>query len=607
MAESAKSGAKDDSKKLEWRGTPEQPVHVNQRLSHAMVHGITDFIVEDTEEAYQQILAKGGRPLHVIEGPLMDGMNIVGDLFGQGKMFLPQVVKSARVMKSAVAHLIPYIEEEKRQDEAAGRDVRTKGKIIIATVKGDVHDIGKNIVTVVLQCNNFEVVNMGVMVPCHEILAKAKVEGADIVGLSGLITPSLEEMQYVAGEMQKDDHFRIRKIPLLIGGATTSRVHTAVKIAPNYEGPVIYVPDASRSVGVATNLMSDQSEAYLAELAQEYEEVRRRHANRKATPILPLADARASRPAIDWDNYTPPRPKFIGRRAFKSYDLAEIVKYVDWGPFFQTWSLFGPFPAILDDKVVGEQARKVYADGLAMMKRIVEGRWLTANGVVGFYPANRVNDEDIEIYKDETRSEVLFTYRNLRQQGAKREGVSNKSLADFIAPKSSGKLDYIGMFAVTAGIGIEKKEAEFERALDDYSSIMLKSLADRLAEGFAECLHARVRQDLWGYAPDEALSNEDMIAEKYVGIRPAPGYPACPEHVVKTDMFRVLDGGDIGMMLTDSYAMFPASSVSGFYFSHPESQYFNVGVIGEDQLEDYAKRSGRTIEDLKRTLDPNLG
>ncbi|MGH8818324.1 MAG: vitamin B12 dependent-methionine synthase activation domain-containing protein, partial [Achromobacter pestifer] len=354
-------------------------------------------------------------------------------------------------------------------------------------------------------------------------------------------------------------------------------------------------------------LMSDQSETYLAELAQEYEEVRRRHANRKATPILPLADARASRPVIDWDNYTPPRPKFIGRRTFKSYDLAEIVKYVDWGPFFQTWSLFGPFPAILDDKVVGEQARKVYADGLAMMKRIVEGRWLTANGVVGFYPANSVNDEDIEIYKDETRSEVLFTYRNLRQQGAKREGVSNKCLSDFIAPKSSGKLDYIGMFAVTAGIGIEKKEAEFERALDDYSSIMLKSLADRLAEGFAECLHARVRQDLWGYAADEALSNEDMIAEKYVGIRPAPGYPACPEHVVKTDMFRVLDGSDIGMLLTDSYAMFPASSVSGFYFSHPDSQYFNVGVIGEDQVEDYAKRSGRTIEDLKRTLAPNLG
>ncbi|AHC44984.1 5-methyltetrahydrofolate--homocysteine methyltransferase [Achromobacter xylosoxidans NBRC 15126 = ATCC 27061] len=602
FADSVKGSGAKKEEDLAWRNA-----EVEARLSHALVHGITAFIVEDTEEVRQKIAARGGRPIEVIEGPLMDGMNVVGDLFGAGKMFLPQVVKSARVMKQAVAHLIPFIEEEKRQIAAAGGDVRAKGKIVIATVKGDVHDIGKNIVSVVLQCNNFEVVNMGVMVPCAQILEKAKEENADIVGLSGLITPSLEEMAYVASEMQRDEYFRSRKVPLMIGGATTSRVHTAVKIAPNYEGPVIYVPDASRSVGVATSLMSDQADAYLAELAEEYEDVRRRHANRKATPILPLAEARASRPRIDWDSYTPPRPKFIGRRTFKSYDLAEIAKYVDWGPFFQTWSLFGPYPAILEDKVVGEQARKVYADGQAMMKRIVEGRWLTANGVVGFYPANSVNDEDIEVYKDESRSEVLFTYRNLRQQGAKREGVSNKSLSDFIAPKSSGKLDYIGMFAVTAGIGIEKKEAEFEKALDDYSGIMLKSLADRLAEAFAECLHARVRQDLWGYAPDEALSNDDMIAEKYVGIRPAPGYPACPEHVVKTDMFRVLDGADIGMMLTDSYAMFPASSVSGFYFSHPQSQYFNVGIIGEDQLQDYAARSGRSIEDLKRTLAPNLG
>lgn len=509
-------------------------------------------------------------------------------------------------MKQAVAHLIPFIEEEKRQIAAAGGDVRAKGKIVIATVKGDVHDIGKNIVSVVLQCNNFEVVNMGVMVPCAQILEKAKEENADIVGLSGLITPSLEEMAYVASEMQRDEYFRSRKVPLMIGGATTSRVHTAVKIAPNYEGPVIYVPDASRSVGVATSLMSDQADAYLAELAEEYEDA--------PPPRQPQghADPAAGRgaglaPADRLGQLHAAAPQFIGRRTFKSYDLAEIAKYVDWGPFFQTWSLFGPYPAILEDKVVGEQARKVYADGQAMMKRIVEGRWLTANGVVGFYPANSVNDEDIEVYKDESRSEVLFTYRNLRQQGAKREGVSNKSLSDFIAPKSSGKLDYIGMFAVTAGIGIEKKEAEFEKALDDYSGIMLKSLADRLAEAFAECLHARVRQDLWGYAPDEALSNDDMIAEKYVGIRPAPGYPACPEHVVKTDMFRVLDGADIGMMLTDSYAMFPASSVSGFYFSHPQSQYFNVGIIGEDQLQDYAARSGRSIEDLKRTLAPNLG
>ncbi len=595
------SGAKKEEDLL-WRAKT-----VEERLAHALVHGITTFIVEDTEEVRQKIAERGGRPIEVIEGPLMDGMNVVGDLFGAGKMFLPQVVKSARVMKQAVAHLVPFIEEEKRQIAAAGGDVRAKGKIVIATVKGDVHDIGKNIVSVVLQCNNFEVVNMGVMVPCAQILDKAKEENADIIGLSGLITPSLEEMAYVASEMQRDPYFRDRKTPLMIGGATTSRVHTAVKIVPNYEGPVIYVPDASRSVGVATSLMSDQAQAYLDELAQEYEDVRRRHANRKATPLMPLAEARAARPQIDWAAYTPPRPKFIGRRTFKSYDLAEIARYIDWGPFFMTWSLFGPFPAILDDKVVGEQARKVYADGQAMLKRIIEGRWLTANGVVGFYPANRINDEDIEVYRDETRREVLFTYRNLRQQGVKREGVSNKCLADYIAPKDSGKLDYIGLFAVTAGLGIEKKEAEFDAALDDYSSIMLKSLADRLAEAFAECLHARVRRDLWGYAADETLDNEAMIAEKYVGIRPAPGYPACPEHVVKTDMFRVLEAEDIGMELTESYAMFPASSVSGFYFSHPDSQYFNVGLIGEDQLADYAARSGRSEDDLRRTLAPNLG
>ncbi|KDD20793.1 methionine synthase [Bordetella bronchiseptica] len=602
FAETVKGSGAKKEEDLTWRTGS-----VEQRLAHALVHGITTFIVEDTEEVRQQVAARGGRTIEVIEGPLMDGMNVVGDLFGAGKMFLPQVVKSARVMKQAVAHLIPFIEEEKRQIAAAGGDVRAKGKIVIATVKGDVHDIGKNIVSVVLQCNNFEVVNMGVMVPCAQILQKAKDENADMIGLSGLITPSLEEMAYVASEMQRDPYFRERAMPLMIGGATTSRVHTAVKIAPNYDGPVIYVPDASRSVGVATSLMSDQAPAYLAELAQEYEDVRRRHANRKAVPLVSLAEARAARPQIDWSGYLPPRPKFLGRRAFKSYDLAEIARYIDWGPFFQTWSLFGPFPAILDDKVVGEQARKVYEEGQAMLKRIIDGRWLTASGVVGFYPANRVNDEDIEVYADETRSEVLFTYRNLRQQGVKREGVSNKCLADYIAPRDSGLLDYIGMFAVTAGLGIEKKEAEFQAALDDYSSIMLKSLADRLAEAFAECMHARVRRDLWGYAADEALSNDELIAEKYSGIRPAPGYPACPEHVVKTDLFRVLDAADVGMELTDSYAMFPASSVSGFYFSHPESQYFNVGNIGADQLADYVARSGRAEEDVRRTLAPNLG
>lgn len=610
VAESAKSGARDDSKKLEWRGTPEQPVHVNQRLSHAMVHGITDFIVEDTEEAYRQILAKGGRPLHVIEGPLMDGMNIVGDLFGQGKMFLPQVVKSARVMKSAVAHLIPYIEEEKRQDEAAGRDVRTKGKIIIATVKGDVHDIGKNIVTVVLQCNNFEVVNMGVMVPCHEILAKAKVEGADIVGLSGLITPSLEEMQYVAGEMQKDDHFRIRKIPLLIGGATTSRVHTAVKIAPHYEGPVVYVPDASRSVSVAQSLLSDQAAAYIGEINADYEKVRAQHANKKQVPLWPLARARANKTPVDWSSYVPPVPKFIGRRVFRNFDLTELAKYIDWGPFFQTWDLAGPFPAILKDEIVGTEAVRVYGDGQRMLKRLIEGRWLSASGVVGFWPANTENDDDIVLYTDESRSEAALSWYGLRQQTEKQEieGTMRPSrcLADFVAPRESGLKDYVGMFAVTAGLGVEKKEKYFVDDLDDYSAIMLKALADRLAEAFAEAMHHRVRTDLWGYAADEALSNEQMIAEQYRGIRPAPGYPACPDHSVKKPMFDLLNCTDIGMSLTESLAMMPAASVSGFYLGHPDSTYFNVGKIGHDQLQDQAVRRKASESELERLLAPNL-
>ena len=609
IAETAKSGAKDESKKLEWRGTPEHPKTVGERLAHALVHGITDFITEDTEEAYREILAKGGRPLHVIEGPLMDGMNIVGDLFGAGKMFLPQVVKSARVMKSAVAHLIPYIEEEKRQDELAGRDVRTKGKIIIATVKGDVHDIGKNIVTVVLQCNNFEVVNMGVMVPCHEILARAKVEGADIVGLSGLITPSLEEMQYVAGEMQKDDHFRIRKIPLLIGGATTSRVHTAVKIAPHYEGPVVYVPDASRSVSVAQSLLGDGAQNYVDELNADYDKVRTQHANKKQTPMWPLAKARANRTPVDFSAYRPRQPRLLGRRVFKNFDLTELARYIDWGPFFQTWDLAGPYPAILTDEIVGEQAQRVFADGQAMLKKLVEGRWLSASGVLALYPANSVGD-DIEFYTDESRTEVAMTWYGLRQQTEKQviDGVTRPSrcLADFVAPKESGIADYAGLFAVTAGLGVEKKEQAFIDALDDYSAIMLKSLADRLAEAFAECLHQRVRTDLWGYAAGEALSNEDMIAEKYQGIRPAPGYPACPDHSAKTDLFRVLQCEEIGMGLTESLAMTPAASVSGFYIGHPESVYFNVGKIGEDQLHDIAERRGMDEKALARLLAPNL-
>jgi len=605
VAESAKGAAKDDSARLAWRaGT------VEERLSHALVHGITDFINEDTEEAYQAILAKGGRPLHVIEGPLMAGMNIVGDRFGAGKMFLPQVVKSARVMKSAVAHLVPYIEEEKRQLAAAGGDVKPKGKIVIATVKGDVHDIGKNIVTVVLQCNNFEVVNMGVMVPCQDILAKAKVEGADIIGLSGLITPSLEEMQHVAAEMQRDDYFRMKKIPLLIGGATCSRVHTAVKISPHYEGPVVYVPDASRSVGVCSDLLSDErATRFIDELKSDYEKVRELHANKKQTPLVTLAQARANKTKLDWASYQPPKPKFIGRRVFKNYDLAELAACIDWAPFFQTWDLAGSFPAILKDEIVGSEAQRVFSDGKRMLQRLIEGRWLQASGVMGIYPAAQVNDDDIEIYKDESRSEVLMTWRGLRMQSERPvvdgELRPNRCLADYIAAKGSVP-DYIGLFAVTAGLGVEKKEAQFMADHDDYSAIMLKALADRLAEAFAERLHQRVRMELWGYAADETLSNAALIAEQYRGIRPAPGYPACPDHLVKRDLFRVLVPEEIGMGLTDAMAMTPAASVSGFYFSHPEASYFNVGRIGADQLKDWAQRCALDEAAAQRALAPLL-
>ena len=612
VAENAKGAAKDDSQKLAWRGTPDAPVTVSARLSHALVHGITDFITEDTEEAYQEILAKKGRPLHVIEGPLMDGMNVVGDLFGQGKMFLPQVVKSARVMKQAVAHLVPYIEEEKRQQEAAGQDVKSKGKIVIATVKGDVHDIGKNIVTVVLQCNNFDVVNMGVMVPCHEILAKAKEENADIIGLSGLITPSLEEMQYVASEMQKDAHFRLRKMPLLIGGATTSRVHTAVKIAPHYEGPVVYVPDASRSVSVAQGLLSDHAATYIDELNADYAKVREMHANKKQTPMWPLAKARGNKTAIDWAAFKSPTPKFIGRRVFKNFDLAELARYIDWGPFFQTWDLAGPYPAILKDEVVGVEAQKVFNDAQKMLQKIIEGRWITAHGVMGLYPANSVNHDDVALYADETRETPVLTWHGLRQQTEKQAGKPSRCLADFVAPRmdAQGKptqlKDYAGVFAVTAGIGVEKREQAFEAAHDDYSAIMLKALADRFAEAFAECLHERVRKDLWGYTAQENCSIEELVAEKYQGIRPAPGYPACPDHSVKKQMFDLLQCEDIGMGLTESLAMTPAASVSGFYLSHPDSQYFNVGKVGEDQVHDLAKRQNLKVTDIQRLLAPNL-
>jgi 5-methyltetrahydrofolate--homocysteine methyltransferase len=608
IAGTLKAGGKKEEQNLEWRKDP-----VEKRLAHALVHGITQWIVEDTEEVRMQVLNAGGRPINVIEGPLMDGMNIVGDLFGQGKMFLPQVVKSARVMKQAVAHLIPYIEEEKRREEKrTGIAAKPKGKIVIATVKGDVHDIGKNIVSVVLQCNNFEVVNMGVMVPCSDILAKAKAENADIIGLSGLITPSLEEMAHVAKEMQRDPHFRMMKIPLLIGGATTSRAHTAVKIAPNYEGPVVYVPDASRSVSVAQSLLTqEQREQYVEDIKNDYQRIREQHANKKAVPMVSLEQARANKTKLEFaGNAAPLKPKFIGRREFRNVDLGALAQYIDWGPFFQTWDLAGPYPAILKDEVVGEAARKVFEEGQAMLKRVIEGRWLTANGVIALLPANSVNDDDIEVYTDETRSKVAFTYYGLRQQGAKPiiDGVPrpNQCLADFIAPKSSGIADYIGLFAVTAGIGIEKHEKRFEDANDDYSSIMLKSLADRLAEAFAEHLHERVRKDLWGYAANETLSSEELIKESYRGIRPAPGYPACPEHTVKADMFRVLQAEEIGMRLTESYAMFPGAAVSGFYFAHPESKYFVVGKIGEDQVNDMVARRGVSKDELERWLAPNL-
>ncbi|SMC64029.1 methionine synthase [Polynucleobacter kasalickyi] len=605
IADNYKGGGTKQLQTLAWREEP-----VRARLSHALVQGITDFIVEDTEEIRSEIERAGGRPIEVIEGPLMDGMNVVGELFGAGKMFLPQVVKSARVMKQAVAHLIPYIEEEKRQYEAAGRDVRSKGKIIMATVKGDVHDIGKNIVTVVLQCNNFDVVNMGVMVPCNQILQKAKEENADIIGLSGLITPSLEEMTYVAQEMQKDDYFRSRNIPLMIGGATTSKVHTAVKIAPHYDGPVIYVPDASRSVSVASSLLSDESaKQYLQTIKDDYEKTRQLHASRKATPLITFEAAAQNAEKLDWDHFAISAPKFIGRRVFKNFDLNEIAKFIDWSPFFQTWDLAGKFPKILEDEIVGESATKVFADGQKMLERLIQGRWLTANAVVAFYPAAS-DGEDILLFSDESRTEKILTWHQLRQQTDRPvvEGVKrpNRCLADYVAPIQSGKKDYVGMFAVTTGHGVEAKVDEFIRQHDDYNAILLKALADRLAEAFAEYMHYRVRTDLWGYVANESLSNEEMIDEKYIGIRPAPGYPACPEHSVKLAMFEVLQADEIGMELTESLAMNPASSVSGFYLANPEAQYFNVGQIGLDQVNHLANRSQRTVDDTIRAVSSNF-
>jgi 5-methyltetrahydrofolate--homocysteine methyltransferase len=591
MAETVKGGAKAQVEDLEWRkGT------VQERLTHALVRGITTYIVEDTEEARLQ--AKF--PVEVIEGPLMAGMNVVGDLFGAGKMFLPQVVKSARAMKQAVAHLVPYIEAEK----VRSGDNKPKGKIVMATVKGDVHDIGKNIVTVVLQCNNFEVVNMGVMVPCQQILDTAREHNADIIGLSGLITPSLEEMAHVAKEMQRQGF----SIPLLIGGATTSRMHTAVKIEPNYpNGTTIYVNDASRAVGVCSNLLSGTlHDEYVAGIKADYAKAREQHEGKKGKAVyVPLAEARAHGLKTDWQHYTPPKPWLPGVHRFEDYPLDRIAEYIDWTPFFQAWELAGRYPKILDDKVVGVEARKLFADAQVMLKKIISEKWLTANAVFGLFPANTINYDDIEIYTDESRNKVAMTWHNLRQQTKKPDDIPNYCLADFIAPKETGVKDYIGAFAVTAGIGIDTRITEFEKQHDDYSAILLKALADRLAEAFAELLHARIRREFWGYAVEEVLDNDALIAEKYLGIRPAPGYPACPEHSEKGPLFELLQAPlNARITITESYAMLPTAAVSGFYFSHPQAKYFAVGKIDKDQVADYAKRKAWSLEEAERWLAP---
>ena len=583
----------------EWRSLP-----VRERITHALVKGIDANVDDDTEELRAEIAAAGGRPIEVIEGPLMDGMNVVGDLFGAGKMFLPQVVKSARVMKKAVAYLLPYIEAEKAESGAvAAKD--TNGTIIMATVKGDVHDIGKNIVGVVLQCNNFEVIDLGVMVPANKILDAAKEHDADIIGLSGLITPSLDEMVNFAAEMERQG----LQIPLLIGGATTSRAHTAVKIAPRRSGPVIWVKDASRSVPVAAALLDDRQRPALLEATdKDYASLRERHSQKNERPTLTLQKARANRTPIEWDDYTPPVPAHgSGVREFLDYDFAELREYIDWQPFFNAWEMKGRFPDILNNPASGEAARKLYDDAQEMLDTMIKEKWLRANGVIGFFPANAVGD-DIEVYTDETRTGVLTTLRNLRQQGEHRDGIPNRSLGDFVAPKDTGLADYVGAFAVTTGLGIGDKIAEYKAAHDDYSAILLESLADRLAEAFAERMHQRVRAEFWGYQPDEDLDNEALIAERYQGIRPAPGYPACPEHTEKLTIWELMDVRErTGIELTESMAMWPGASVSGLYFSHPQSQYFVVGRLAQDQVADYARRKGWTLVEAERWLAPNLG
>ena len=597
VADKYKGGTAKREADLSWRQQP-----VKARLTHALVHGIDEYIDTDVEEARKEVT----RPLEVIEGPLMDGMNVVGDLFGAGKMFLPQVVKSARVMKKAVAYLLPYIEAEKASATGEAARSEAAGRVLMATVKGDVHDIGKNIVGVVLQCNNFEVVDLGVMVPSAKILEEARKHGCNIIGLSGLITPSLDEMVYIAKEMTREGF----DIPLLIGGATTSKVHTAVKIDPHYAGPVVHVVDASRAVGVAQSLLSaDGKAAYAAGIKADYARMRDAHAaSQIGRARLPIADARANRARPDWSAYTPTRPATPGITVLDDYDLAELTTRIDWKPFFNAWELAGTFPAILDDAVVGPTARGLYNDAQAMLQKIIGEKWLRARGVFGLFPANSVGD-DVEIYTDESRTTVRTTLRMLRQQMAREAGRdrAHLCLADFIAPKDSGVADWIGGFAVTAGHGLEERAKAFEAAHDDYAAILLKALGDRLAEAFAERLHERVRKEFWGYAAGEDLTNEQLIGERYQGIRPAPGYPACPDHTEKATLFGLLDvPATAGITLTESFAMMPTAAVSGWYIAHPEAKYFGLGKIERDQVADYARRKGLELSVMERWLSPNL-
>jgi 5-methyltetrahydrofolate--homocysteine methyltransferase len=590
FAESVKGSAKKKEVDDEWRkGT------VEDRITHALVKGIIDFVDADTEEAR----VKYGKPLNVIEGPLMAGMNVVGDLFGAGKMFLPQVVKSARVMKKSVAYLTPFLEEEKRR---TGNTGQVAAKILLATVKGDVHDIGKNIVGVVLACNNYDVIDLGVMVPAEKILEAARREKVDVIGLSGLITPSLDEMVHFAKEMEREK----MTLPLLIGGATTSRIHTAVKIDPVYSGPVVHVLDASRSVPVASELINPKTRgSFQAKMKLEYTQMRKDHENRQQLKnYIPLSEARKNKTKIDWDNVTPHKPTFLGKKILLDFPLSEISQFIDWTPFFQTWMLAGRYPGIFEDAIVGVEAKKLFDDAQVMLKKIIKEKRLHANGVFAFYEANSNNQDDVVLYHN---NKELTTLHFLRQQNKKAQNLPNFCLSDFVAPQTSGKKDYIGMFAVTAGIGIEKILEEFKAQHDDYSDIMVKALADRLAEAFAECLHAKVRREYWGYAANETLSNDQMISEEYDGIRPAPGYPACPDHTEKQTIFELLDAEkEVGIKLTESFAMYPASSVSGYYFSNAESKYFGLGNIEKDQVIEYAVRKGKPVEEIEKWLGPNL-